>query len=103
MDIQLTTKSQDALGASVRIAAAHGNPSVEPIHILDSLLQQGPGIATALLENLGVNIADLTSSVRAAMQALPSASGSTVPGAGPGGSQGGGGPEGAPAGGGRRG
>lgn len=78
MDIQLTTKSQDALGASVRIAAAHGNPSVEPIHILDSLLQQGPGIATALLENLGVNIADLTSSVRAAMQALPSASGSTV-------------------------
>ncbi|MGB4324541.1 MAG: ATP-dependent chaperone ClpB [Candidatus Nanopelagicales bacterium] len=78
MDIQLTTKSQDALGASVRIAAAQGNPSVEPIHILDSLLQQGPGIATALLENLGVNIADLTTSVRAAMQALPSASGSTV-------------------------
>jgi ATP-dependent Clp protease ATP-binding subunit ClpB len=78
MDIQLTTKSQDALGAAVRIAAAQGNPSVEPIHILDSLLQQGPGIATALLENLGVNIADLTTSVRAAMQALPSASGSTV-------------------------
>jgi len=26
MDIQFTTKAQDALGASVRIAAANGNP-----------------------------------------------------------------------------
>jgi len=78
MDIQFTTKSQDALGASVRIAAAQRNPSVEPIHLLDSLLQQGPGIATALLENLGVNVAALTASVREALQSLPSASGSTV-------------------------
>ena len=50
MDIQFTTKAQDALGASVRIAAAKGNAQVEPLHILDSLLQQGDGIATALLD-----------------------------------------------------
>ena len=49
MDIQFTTKAQDALGASVRIAAGNGNPQVEPIHLLDSLLQMGPGIATARL------------------------------------------------------
>jgi ATP-dependent Clp protease ATP-binding subunit ClpB len=78
MDIAFTTKSQDAIGASVRIAAAQGNPAVEPIHLLDSLLQQGPGIATALLEHLDVNVAALTSSVRSQMQSLPSASGSTV-------------------------
>ena len=78
MDIQFTTKSQDALGAAVRIAAAQGNPSVEPLHILDSLLQQGPGIASALLEAVGVDVRALTASVREAMQALPSASGSTV-------------------------
>jgi ATP-dependent Clp protease ATP-binding subunit ClpB len=78
MDIAFTTKSQDAIGASVRIAAAQGNPAVEPIHLLDSLLQQGPGIATALLEHLDVNVPALTSSVRAQMQSLPSASGSTV-------------------------
>lgn len=78
MDIALTTKSQDAIGASVRIAAAQGNPAVEPIHLLDSLLQQGPGIATALLEHLGVNVPALTASVRTQMQSLPSASGSTV-------------------------
>ena len=45
MDIQFTTKAQEALGASMRIAAARGNPQVEPIHLLDSLLQQGEGIA----------------------------------------------------------
>jgi ATP-dependent Clp protease ATP-binding subunit ClpB len=78
MDIALTTKSNDAIGAAVRIAAAQGNPSVEPIHLLDSLLQQGPGIATGLLKHLGVNVPALAASVRTQMQSLPSVSGSTV-------------------------
>ncbi len=78
MDIAFTTKSQDAIGASVRIAAAQGNPAVEPIHLLDSLLQQGPGIATALLEHLNVDVSAFTARVRTDLQALPSASGSTV-------------------------
>ena len=78
MDIAFTTKGQDAIGASVRNAAAQGNPLVEPIHLLDSLLQQGPGIATALLEHLGVDVPTFMTRVRADLQALPSESGSTV-------------------------
>ncbi|MDA2989785.1 MAG: ATP-dependent chaperone ClpB [Actinomycetota bacterium] len=78
MDIQFTTKSQEALGAAVRIAAANGNPQVEPIHILDSLLQMGPGIATALLDAVGANTAQLTQEARRKLEALPSAQGSTV-------------------------
>ena len=78
MDIKFTTKAQDALGAAVRIAAAKGNAQVEPLHILDSLLQQGEGIATALLDAVGVDRAALTAEVRAAVDALPSASGSSV-------------------------
>jgi len=78
MDIQFTTKSQDALGAAVRIAAANGNPQVEPLHLLDSLLQQGEGIATALLEAVGVDVRTLTAQVRQALSALPSAQGSSV-------------------------
>ena len=78
MDIQFTTKAQEALGASVRIAAAKGNSQVEPIHILDSLLQQGEGIATALLEAVGADVRTLTQQVRSAIDALPSASGSSV-------------------------
>lgn len=78
MDIQFTTKSQEALGAAVRIAAANGNPQVEPIHLLDSLLQMGPGIATALLDAVGANPASLAQEARRKVEALPSAQGSTV-------------------------
>mgnify|MGYP002630237736 CR=1 FL=1 len=78
MDIQFTTKSQDALGAAVRIAGAKGNPQVEPLHVLDSLLQQGDGIASALLVSVGADVAALTGEVRRAIEALPSASGSSV-------------------------
>jgi ATP-dependent Clp protease ATP-binding subunit ClpB len=78
MDIQFTTKSQDALGAAVRVAAANGNPQVEPLHLLDSLLQQGEGIATALLAGVGVDVSTLTAQVRSALAALPSASGSSL-------------------------
>ena len=78
MDIQFTTKSQEALGAAVRIAAANGNPQVEPIHLLDSLLQMGPGIATALLDAVGADTAGLAQEARRKVEALPSAQGSTV-------------------------
>ena len=78
MDIQFTTKSQDALGAAVRIAAAKGNPNVEPLHLLDALLQQGEGIATALLDAVGTDRQRLANEVRRAVDALPSASGSSV-------------------------
>ena len=78
MDIALTTKSQDALGAAVRIAAADGNAQVEPLHLLDSLLQQGEGIAGALLQSVGANPASLAKEIRSALEALPSASGSSV-------------------------
>ncbi|MFM8515750.1 MAG: ATP-dependent chaperone ClpB [Actinomycetota bacterium] len=78
MDMQFTTKSQDALGAAVRIAAANGNPQVEPLHILDSLLQLGPGISSALLDAVGANTQQLTTEVRQALQSLPSAQGSSV-------------------------
>jgi len=78
MDIQFTAKSQDALGAAVRMAAAKGNPQVEPLHLLDSLLQQGDGIASALLDAVGVKVSILTAQVRGALDSLPSASGSSV-------------------------
>ncbi|MDP1876620.1 MAG: ATP-dependent chaperone ClpB [Actinomycetota bacterium] len=78
MDIQFTTKCQDALGAAVRMASAQGNPQVEPLHLLDSLLQQGEGIATALLDAVGADVPALTGQARTALGALPSASGSSV-------------------------
>ena len=44
MDLNLTTKSQEALSAAVRAAASAGNAHVEPTHLLYALLAQGEGI-----------------------------------------------------------
>ena len=78
MDIEFTTKAQDALGAAVRRAAANGNPEVAPIHLLDALVGQGDGIATALLDAVGVDRRALASAISAELARMPRASGGSV-------------------------
>ena len=43
MDDKLTRKSQEALSAAVRRAAADGNPQVDPLHLLLALIEQADG------------------------------------------------------------
>jgi ATP-dependent Clp protease ATP-binding subunit ClpA len=78
MDIQFTTKAQEALGASVRIAAANGNPQVEPIHLLDSLLADGPGNRDHAARRRRCGHRGAYAEARAKVEALPSAQGSSV-------------------------
>ena len=78
MDIEFTTKAQDALGAAVRRAAANGNPEVAPIHLLDALVGQGDGIATALLDAVGVDRRVLGGAITAELARIPRASGGSV-------------------------
>ena len=78
MDLSVTTRAQDALSNAVRRASRSGHAQVEPLHLLDSLLQQGEGIATALLSAVGADVRALTAQVRSALGALPSASGSSM-------------------------
>ncbi|MBI1378887.1 MAG: ATP-dependent chaperone ClpB [Frankiales bacterium] len=80
MDIQFTTRSQEALSRAIRRAATAGQAQVEPLHVLGALLAQGDGddIAAAVLDRVGVDRAALTARVEQALAALPSASGQTV-------------------------
>jgi ATP-dependent Clp protease ATP-binding subunit ClpB len=78
MNDQLTTKAQEALSVAVRNAATSGNPAVEPIHLLRSLLIQADGLTAPLLEATGADVAAVRRDVDAAFAALPSAAGSTV-------------------------
>ncbi len=77
-DLQLTTKSQEALAGAVRRAAADGHSQVEPRHLLATLLAQGEGIAAAVLDAVGVDRAALSREVEEALTAAPSAAGSSV-------------------------
>jgi len=78
MNLPLTTRSQEALGAAVRGAAAAGNPHVEAIHLLHALLSQPEGIAEALLTASGADRAGLLELANAELQKIPAASGGTV-------------------------
>ena len=78
MDLNFTTKSQEALSAAVRNAAAHGNAHVEPAHLLHALIEQQDSIAVALLNGLHVDQIDLRAAVDQAINSIPSASGSSV-------------------------
>ncbi|GAA1719514.1 ATP-dependent chaperone ClpB [Isoptericola hypogeus] len=78
MDIKLTTMSQQALGDAVQTASAAGNPQLEPVHVLSALLQQSGGVAVGLLEAVGASPQVIGQRTRAALVALPAASGSAV-------------------------
>ena len=53
MDLQLTTKAQEAFSAAARDAAASGHPHVEPAHLLLALTQQTDTTTGPLLEATG--------------------------------------------------
>jgi ATP-dependent Clp protease ATP-binding subunit ClpB len=78
MDLNLTTKSQEAVSAAVRAAASAGNAHVEPTHLMGALLAQGDGIATALLEAVSVDRADVSGAVEQQLNSIPSATGPSV-------------------------
>lgn len=78
MDTKFTTMSQQAIGDAIQSASAAGNPQLEPVHLLASLLQQERGVAVGLLDAVGANAQAIGQQVRAALVALPQASGSST-------------------------
>src|SRR5688500_18677344 len=75
---KLTTKSQEALADAIRRAVRAGNPHLEPVHLLQALLEQGGGVAAPLLDAVGVDRATVAAEADALLRQLPSASGATV-------------------------
>ena len=78
MDLQLTTKANEALSAAVRSAAAGGNPHTEPAHLLKALAEQTDTTTPALLEAAGTTVAGAIATADRILAALPSITGSTV-------------------------
>jgi ATP-dependent Clp protease ATP-binding subunit ClpB len=75
---KFTRRSQEAIGAAIELAKSAGNPAVEPVHLLSTLLAQPDGIAGALVRAVGVDPVSVAPAVDAALRRLPSATGSTV-------------------------
>ena len=78
MDLQLTTKAQEAFSAAARDAAASGHPHVEPAHLLLALTQQTDTTTGPLLEATGSSATSAAEAARTALRSLPTTSGSSV-------------------------
>ena len=75
---EMTTKAQEAVSSALQSAGAAGNPQVEPIHLLEALIEQREGIALSLLEAVGADVRTIGARTRNALVALPSAQGAST-------------------------
>jgi ATP-dependent Clp protease ATP-binding subunit ClpB len=75
---RLTTKSRDVITGAVADANKRGHATVEPWHLLLSLLDTGGSTASALLRAVGANLADVRREAARAIEQLPSARGSSL-------------------------
>ncbi|WP_072689910.1 ATP-dependent chaperone ClpB [Rhodococcus marinonascens] len=73
-----TTKTQAALTAALQSASAAGNPDIRPEHLLVALLDQTDGIATPLLEAVGVDPSTVHREAQTLVDRLPKTTGATT-------------------------
>src|SRR5687767_7889499 len=77
---KLTLKAQEAVQRAQELAADAGNPQIEAMHLLASLLDEREGVVRPLLDQIGVNYPQLRKMVDAERSHLPKASGGAPPG-----------------------
>src|SRR5664279_4200000 len=72
---KLTVKAQEAVQRANDLASEHGNPELQPVHILAALLEDREGIVAPLLERVGLPVQSVQSQAMAAIERLPKVSG----------------------------
>lgn len=78
MDLQLTTKAQEAVSSAVQNATRAGNPQVEPAHLLLALADQTDTTTGPLLEAVGSTAQAMRSTAEQALRSLPATQGASV-------------------------
>ena len=72
---KMTVKAQEAIQESQEIAARHENQAVEPLHLLEALVQQADGVVPPLLARLGIRTEMLTQDLEREINRLPKVQG----------------------------
>ncbi len=67
---KLTTKFQQAFADAQSLANANDNPNIEPVHMVQALLDQDDGSTASLLSYAGVNLAPLKVSLKSSIDKL---------------------------------
>lgn len=72
---RFTIRGQEAIQSAIGVAEKNQNQQVEPEHILVAMLEQKEGVLRPILGKLGVNAAQVTNDLQAAIDKLPKVSG----------------------------
>jgi len=72
---KFTTKLQEALSDAQSLAVRNDNQYIDPLHLLQAMLNQDDSSTRSLLQRAGANIAGLASGIKAALEHLPEVTG----------------------------
>ena len=72
---KFTIKAQEAVQQAVQTAQANGQQTIEPIHLLQGILQKGQDVVNFIFQKIGVNGAQIEKLVQTELQHLPRVSG----------------------------
>ena len=76
---KLTIKGQEAVTNAQSLATEQGHAQIEPLHLLQALLNENDGVVAPLLERIGANRGQLEGIVRSELQRIPKVSGGSPP------------------------
>ncbi len=75
---KLTVKTQEAFSRANDLATEHGNPELQPVHLLAALVEDREGIIVPLLSKMGVQPQAVLAQAMQEIERLPKVSGSGV-------------------------
>src|SRR5260221_4782359 len=76
---KFTIKAQEGVQRAQELAADRGNPQIDPLHLLASLLAEPEGVIRPIFEKIGVNRGQLDRIVEAELNHFPKLSGGATP------------------------
>jgi ATP-dependent Clp protease ATP-binding subunit ClpB len=75
---KFTVKAQEAVQRASQLASEHGNPELQPLHLLASLLEDKEGIVPPVLEKIGIGPQAVLNEVYRELDKLPKVSGESA-------------------------
>ena len=75
---KLTVKAQEAIQRANELASEHGNPELQPLHLLAALLEDREGIVPPVLEKVGIGPQAMLNEVYQQLERLPKVSGAAA-------------------------
>ncbi|WP_455083197.1 ATP-dependent chaperone ClpB [Prevotella aurantiaca] len=72
---KFTIKAQEAIQAAVSLASRNGQQVIEPLHILEGVMEKGKDVVNYLFNKLGINLQIVENAVQSEITRLPKVSG----------------------------